>query len=98
MSDDNNAYPSVRLDLSNLRINMPRLSSQIDALAAINRQPDGSCCRLALTDADIEGRRLVETWMREAGLSVQVDQVGNIFAVRPGIGRGDPVMTGSHID
>src|SRR3546814_3143235 len=37
--------------------------------------------------------------MKEAGLSVRVDQVGNIFACRAG--RDDarpPVMTGSHID
>lgn len=56
--------------------------------------------RLAASDADREGRDLVAGWMREAGLRVVVDRIGNIF----GIWETDenkaeaPVMTGSHID
>jgi N-carbamoyl-L-amino-acid hydrolase len=38
-------------------------------------------------------------WCREAGCSVSVDAIGNIFARRPGRDlQRAPVMTGSHID
>jgi N-carbamoyl-L-amino-acid hydrolase len=55
--------------------------------------------RLALTDADAAGRRLVMRWFQEAGLAVRVDRIGNVYGRRRG--RFDdeaPVMSGSHID
>jgi N-carbamoyl-L-amino-acid hydrolase len=59
----------------------------------------GGLRRLALTDADKEMRDLFVTWCTEAGCTVTVDRVGNIFARRPG--RDDhlpPVLIGSHLD
>jgi len=49
--------------------------------------------------ADGEGRRLVVAWMRDLGLEVTIDRIGNVFARREGR-RNDlePVMIGSHID
>ena len=85
-------------ELDSLHCDGKRLTDRIERLAAIGRQEDGSCCRLALTDADRLGRDLVVGWMRELGLEVRVDQVGNIFALRPGSEDLAPVMTGSHID
>src|SRR5690606_34391897 len=59
----------------------------------------GGNCRLALTALDGQGRDLVVGWMKDAGLTVRVDQVGNIFARRAGRNDALPaVMTGSHID
>jgi N-carbamoyl-L-amino-acid hydrolase len=77
-------------------IDYPRLDAQLQAINAINRQDDGSCCRIAQTPADTAGRDLVVGWMKEAGLSVHIDRIGNIFGVQTG--EGAPVMTGSHID
>jgi N-carbamoyl-L-amino-acid hydrolase len=37
-------------------------------------------------------------WMREAGLRVTVDRMGNIFGERAGTAALPPVMMGSHID
>jgi N-carbamoyl-L-amino-acid hydrolase len=84
-----------------LRINPKRLMERLDALAAIGATADGSCCRLALTDEDKAGRDLVVGWMRELGLEVRIDPIGNIFGLRRGeesIESCAPVMTGSHID
>lgn len=55
--------------------------------------------RLALTAADGEGRTQVVAWMREAGLDVTIDRIGNVYGRRAGK-RDDlpPVMIGSHID
>ncbi|SUA75699.1 N-carbamoyl-L-amino acid hydrolase [Pandoraea pnomenusa] len=80
------------------RIDLPRLLGRIAALAQVGAIDGGGCCRLALSDADGEGRRLVEGWMRELGLAVSVDAIGNVVGVRAGSEAGPPVMTGSHID
>ncbi|MDP1899018.1 MAG: Zn-dependent hydrolase [Rubrivivax sp.] len=81
-----------------LKINGPRLMTRLDRLADIGRTEDGSCCRLALTDEDRAGRDLVAGWMRELGLEVRIDPIGNIFGLRRGLADLAPVMTGSHID
>jgi beta-ureidopropionase / N-carbamoyl-L-amino-acid hydrolase len=84
---------------SNLRINEARLMARLAELAAIGATADGSCCRLALTDEDKAGRDLVVRWMRELGLEVRVDAIGNIFGRRRGSDEdAEPVMSGSHID
>jgi beta-ureidopropionase / N-carbamoyl-L-amino-acid hydrolase len=59
----------------------------------------GGLRRLALTDADKEMRDLFITWCTEAGCTVTVDRVGNIFARRPGTDDHlPPVLMGSHLD
>ncbi|MEY3452882.1 MAG: hypothetical protein RL574_620, partial [Actinomycetota bacterium] len=62
-----------------LSINGPRLMQRIAALAEIGAIDGGGCNRLALTDADRDGRNLVREWMTELGLEVSVDVVGNII-------------------
>jgi N-carbamoyl-L-amino-acid hydrolase len=55
--------------------------------------------RLALTEPEIEGRKLVEGWMRDQGLTVTRDAIGNVYARREGRNSElAPVMLGSHID
>ena len=82
----------------NLRIDRHRLLSRLAALAAIGDTRDGGCRRLALTEEDRQGRDLVVSWMRELGLDVRVDAIGNILGLMPGAEATAPVMTGSHID
>lgn len=86
-----------------LRVDGRRLWDRLEALGEIGaiHGPDGErgCARLALTDADREGRDLVVGWMRDLGLDVSIDAIGNVVATRPGTDpTAAPVMTGSHID
>ena len=81
-----------------LRINGERLLGRIEELALIGAIDGGGSCRLALTDEDRAGRDLVVTWMKDLGLDVSIDAIGNVVAVRPGKTDGPPTMTGSHID
>ena len=82
-----------------LKVNGDRLLSWLVDLAKIGARDDGACCRLALTDEDRAGRDWVAQRMRELGLQVQIDAIGNMFGVRAGRDRTlAPVMTGSHID
>ncbi|SHF36379.1 N-carbamoyl-L-amino-acid hydrolase [Modicisalibacter ilicicola DSM 19980] len=84
---------------SALRIDGQRLWQSLMDLAKLGATPKGGNCRLALTEEDRQGRELVTGWLRDAGLTLQVDQIGNIFARREGR-RDDlpPVVTGSHLD
>jgi N-carbamoyl-L-amino-acid hydrolase len=76
-----------------------RLLGRLADLAEVGALPGGGCSRLALTDADRAGRDLVTTWMRDLGLTVQIDAIGNVVATLPGEDPSlAPVMTGSHID
>lgn len=81
-----------------LRIDGDRLMRRIAALAEIGAIDGGGCARLALTDADKAGRDRVTGWMRELGLEIRIDAIGNVFAFTPGWQEAPPVMTGSHID
>ena len=82
-----------------MHINGPRLLAQIETLAEIGRTETNACCRLALTDEDKKGRDLVIGWMKDLGMSVSVDPVGNIFGERAGTcPELAPIMTGSHTD
>jgi N-carbamoyl-L-amino-acid hydrolase len=83
-----------------LAVNGDRLWSTIMASARIGpgRTPTG-LRRLALTDADREMRDLFAGWCREAGCTVTVDGMGNMFARRPGLDDAlPPVVIGSHLD
>jgi len=81
-----------------LRMNERRLLDGLDELAAIGAIDGGGCARLALTDEDRAGRDLVVGWMKELGLDVRVDAIGNVIGLRAGRENSAPIMTGSHID
>jgi len=79
-------------------VNAERLLARLQELGRVGSTGDGGCARLALTDEDREGRDLVVTWMRDLGLDVQVDAIGNVIALLEGREAGPPVMCGSHVD
>jgi beta-ureidopropionase / N-carbamoyl-L-amino-acid hydrolase len=82
-----------------VKVQIERLLADLMTLAEVGDTGDGGNCRLALTDEDAGGRELVVGWMRDLGLSVRVDRIGNVVATRPGLDPSlSPVMTGSHID
>jgi beta-ureidopropionase / N-carbamoyl-L-amino-acid hydrolase len=90
----------------NIKINKERLLRKLNQLAQIGALEgsgdapplSGGVSRLALTDADKGARDLTVSWMEALGLTVHIDQVGNIIGVRPGEEELPPVMLGSHID
>ncbi len=85
--------------MNTLRINSDRLWDSLMELAKIGATPKGGVKRLTLTDLDKQGRDLVTGWARDAGLSITVDQIGNVFMRRDGEDNTlPPIMTGSHID
>ena len=84
---------------SNLRVDGGRLWDSIMAIAEIGPGQHGGSCRLALTDEDRAGRDLFVGWCREIGCSIEIDDMGNIFARREGLNPDlPPVVAGSHLD
>lgn len=87
------------VEARNIRISQDRLWDSLMEMAKIGATPKGGCARLALTDLDRQGRDLFVRWCREAGCTVSVDRMGNIFARRAGRNNDlPPVVTGSHLD
>jgi N-carbamoyl-L-amino-acid hydrolase len=82
-----------------LKINGDRLWASLMAMAEIGATARGGSCRLALSEEDKAGRELFAHWCREAGLTLSVDRIGNLFARRAGTDpHAAPVMMGSHLD
>jgi N-carbamoyl-L-amino-acid hydrolase len=85
--------------MNELRVNGDRLWSSLMGLAKIGATAKGGVKRLTLTDLDKQGRDLVVGWARQAGMSITIDQIGNVFMRRDGVNNAlPPIMTGSHID
>ncbi|MFS2160782.1 Zn-dependent hydrolase [Pseudomonas sp. Pseusp122] len=81
------------------RINSARLWDSLMEMAQIGATAKGGVSRLALTEEDRQGRDLFVRWATEAGCSIRIDAMGNIFARRPGRDNSlAPVVTGSHGD
>ena len=85
--------------MERLRINGERLWQSLMELARIGATPKGGVRRLTLTELDRQARDLFARWAREAGLALEVDPVGNMFARRAGSDpAAAPVAIGSHLD
>jgi beta-ureidopropionase / N-carbamoyl-L-amino-acid hydrolase len=85
--------------LPKLAIDCDRLNRSLAELATIGRLPNGGVCRLAFSEEDVQARKLIKTWMLEAGMSVRSDAVGNIIGTYAGTESGTAALaTGSHID
>src|SRR5690606_18535470 len=83
----------------NLRIDGARLWDMLMESAKVGPGKAGGLRRLALTNADRDVRNLFARWCQEAGLTVTVDALGNMFGRREGTDPSlPPVLIGSHLD
>ncbi|MEM9437556.1 MAG: Zn-dependent hydrolase [Pseudomonadota bacterium] len=87
------------MTLKNLRIDPDRLWDSIMEMAQIGPGVAGGNNRQTLTDEDAEGRALFQSWCEDAGMTMGVDTMGNMFATRAGEdAEALPVYMGSHLD
>jgi beta-ureidopropionase / N-carbamoyl-L-amino-acid hydrolase len=85
--------------LNALAVAADRLWETLDRSAEIGRFRETGLRRLALSDEDKQVRDLFVDWARDAGCTVDIDPVGNIFARRAGSDPSLPaVAIGSHLD
>ena len=84
---------------SNMKINSERLWDSLMEMAKIGPGIAGGNNRQTLTDDDAKGRELFQSWCDAAGMTMGVDQMGNMFAKREGTDPDAlPVYVGSHLD
>ncbi|MCA0933647.1 Zn-dependent hydrolase [Lutimonas saemankumensis] len=80
-------------------INEDRLWKRLMEMSQVGGTANGGVCRVTLTEEDKQGRDLFIEWCKQAGCSIEIDQMGNIFAKRAGKDNSLlPVMVGSHLD
>src|SRR5271165_4987186 len=63
-----------------LEVDIDRLTSELDLLAAHSDARPPAVTRIVFSDADLAARSLVKKLFAEAGLSVREDALGNTFA------------------
>jgi allantoate deiminase len=75
-----------------------RIWNRCEELARHSEQPDG-LTRVFLSKEQRSAGELVMSWMREAGMSVGTDAIGNVVGRYEGVQPGLPcLMLGSHLD
>jgi N-carbamoyl-L-amino-acid hydrolase len=82
-----------------MTVDADRLWDSLMEMAKIGPGVAGGNNRQTLTDADAEGRALFQRWCEDAGCTMGLDQMGNMFAHRAGADPDAlPVYVGSHLD
>jgi len=85
--------------MQNLQIDAQRLWDSLMRAAQIGATPKGGLCRLTLTDLDRQVRDWLRAQCEALGCAVSIDEVGNMFARRPGKNQHlAPIAMGSHLD
>jgi allantoate deiminase len=80
-------------------INKERLWSRLQLLSEIGKTEMNGVTRLSFTPEEREAKDLVASFMKEAGLVVREDEVGNLIGRKEGLNpEAAVVLTGSHID
>ncbi|WP_218017812.1 Zn-dependent hydrolase [Alkalicoccus saliphilus] len=82
-----------------MSINEARLYDRFQTMNRIGETERGGLHRLALSDEDKQARDLLVDWFKELHLTVRVDDLGNIYGIKPGSDpSAKPVVIGSHLD
>lgn len=90
---------SGTISAANMKTDRDRLWVSLMEMARIGPGISGGNNRQSLTDADAGGRRLFQSWCEDAGMSMGVDRMGNMFMRHEGVEPDlNPVYIGSHLD
>ncbi|MDE2283238.1 MAG: M20 family metallo-hydrolase [Hyphomicrobiales bacterium] len=85
--------------VQNLKIDGQQLWDTLMETAKIGATAKGGICRLTLTDLDRQVRDWFKARCEALGCTVTIDEVGNMFARRPGKNNAlPPIAMGSHLD
>jgi hydantoinase/carbamoylase family amidase len=80
-------------------INRERLVQHFEELSLIGKIKETGVCRPTLSEIEKEAFKLAERWMKEAGMTVRLDDFGNLIGRLEGQDPAAPVlMVGSHLD
>lgn len=83
---------------SPVKVDVARLAAAVDQLGRIGALPGGGIIRPQYSPSWREAQDQVAALMRDAGLEVREDAVGNVFGKLAGSNGGPSILTGSHVD
>lgn len=88
------ATPSLKVNSDRLNNTLQQTCTQWGALSS-----GTGMCRLTLSDEDKQVRDWLIIECKSLGCEIKIDQMGNIFAIRPGTAKErKPIAMGSHMD
>ncbi len=83
----------------NIQINKRRLLRDLNAVSRIGIGDHGSVTRLVFSIKELRGRQFLIHQMRQIGLQIHIDRIGNIFGRLDGANAKAPaLLVGSHLD
>lgn len=81
-----------------IQIDVSLLQTYIETLGSIGSQDGGGISRPVYSTAWMQARETLAEWVRDAGLEVREDTVGNLFGRLRGRDEHRTILTGSHLD
>jgi hydantoinase/carbamoylase family amidase len=94
-----NAHAPVAINLSGAAINKRRLMRDLNSIGRIGLGNHGAVTRLVFSVKELRSRQVLIHLMRQAGLKIHIDAIGNIFGRMNGAHPKAPaVLAGSHLD
>jgi len=86
------------MEQQKLLINGTRLKDTLEKFADFGRTENNGVTRLALSEEDRLARDYFCSCCKELGMSIKIDDLGNIYATLPGTENKPPILVGSHMD
>ncbi len=85
--------------MGKMTINQERLWNRLIEMSQYGKQENGGVTRFSFTEEERKAKDKVISYMKEAGMKVREDAVGNLIGRKEGrIGDLPAVLVGSHID
>jgi allantoate deiminase len=82
-----------------MNINQSRLQEHFEIISQYGKIGETGLCRPALSSIEKEAFSIVSGWMKEAGMTVRIDNCGNLIGRLEGKNPEGPIlMMGSHLD
>lgn len=76
-----------------------QMKQRITELSAIGKDASGGITRLSYSPEYLRGQALIRQYMEQAGMTVELDGVGNLMGTYAGMDKQlAPIMVGSHLD
>ncbi|MGH7928504.1 MAG: M28 family peptidase, partial [Candidatus Binatia bacterium] len=95
----NQRAQSAAVSTNHLAVNKRRLMRDLNSIGRIGLGSHGAVTRLVFSVKELRSRQVLIHLMRQAGLKIHVDAIGNIFGRFDGSDPKAPaVLAGSHLD
>lgn len=88
----------AHLKKQKVRINGTRLKDTLEQFAHFGRTKNNGVTRLSLSEEDRLSRDYFCSCCEDLGMTVKMDDMGNIYAILGVIGNKPPIVIGSHLD